>query len=551
MKRSYDAVAQPPARYPIAPGAPPPVYDAYAPASGANPCFEFLRSGSCRNGDRCKYVHGPAPEDGRLPKDGRCHAHFYLGGCHRGEGCRYSHGGDHVGAFAIQAESVRETLEAGKRDRARPPPPPPADGDAVHDDEVYLRNVNYLYGSQQLARVMERAFKGRVLAVRLAPCADPARARADGHFHGGSCWVRFERAAAAGAASRAGEIDLGGRLAKICLSRMKAPDPLAGDRPGRGAVFARLRDATTLAAVDGVVAELRPLLDAREYTLVFAALGRVRADGRVLPLLDEARRAGRADVICYNAAISAAGSAGDRALALRVLRALVADPAAEPDAISYNAAIAACERAGDCDGALRLFASLKRRGLRPTAVSYNAVVAACARGGRWAAALECLGRMPGDGVPPDSVVYHAVVGACEAAGEGDAASAAYAAALDGGALDARALWDADGAFLLPRVQGPDVARAAARLALRDVVDEPETRPFFSLAGTVAALDPETGETYDAAGDDLVIKADCDASLAAVADLLRDAFPQLDAVPAKGAVAVTWASLREWKRTAPT
>ena len=152
---------------------------------------------------------------------------------------------------------------------------------------------------------MERAFKGRVLAVRLAGCADPARARADGHFHGGSCWVRFERAAAAGAASRAGEIDLGGRLAKICLSRMKAPDPLAGDRPGRGAVFARLRDATTLAAVDGVVAELRLLLDAREYTLVFAALGRVRADGRGLPLLDEARRAGRADGICCHAAIAA------------------------------------------------------------------------------------------------------------------------------------------------------------------------------------------------------------------------------------------------------
>ena len=64
MKRPYDAVAPPAARYPIAPGAPPPVYDAYAPASGANPCFEFLRSGSCRNGDRCKYVHGPAPEDG-------------------------------------------------------------------------------------------------------------------------------------------------------------------------------------------------------------------------------------------------------------------------------------------------------------------------------------------------------------------------------------------------------------------------------------------------------------------------------------------------------
>ncbi|KAH8055582.1 endonuclease [Aureococcus anophagefferens] len=449
MKRPYDAVAPPAARYPIAPGAPPPVYDAYAPASGANPCFEFLRSGSCRNGDRCKYVHGPAPEDGRLPKDGRCHAHFYLGGCHRGEACRYSHGGDHVGAFAIQAESVRETLEAGKRDRARPPPPPPADGDAVHDDEVYLRNVNYLYGSQQLARVMERAFKGRVLAVRLAPCADPARA-------GRRPLPRRQLLGPFGAlrgARAAGEIDLGGRVAKICLSRMKAPDPLAGDRPGRGA----------------------------------------------------------------------------------------------PDAISYNAAIAACERAGDCDGALRLFASLKRRGLRPTAVSYNAAVAA-ALGGRWAAALECLGRMPGDGVPPDSVVYHAVVGACEAAGEGDAATA-YAG-RPRRRRSTRALWDADGAFLLPRVQGPDVAVAAARLALRDVVDEPETRPFFSLAGTVAALDPETGETYDAAGDDLVIRADCDASLAAVADLLRDAFPQLDAAPAKGAVAVTWASLREWKRTAP-
>ncbi|KAH8086246.1 endonuclease [Aureococcus anophagefferens] len=255
MKRSYDAVA-PPARYPIAPGAPPPVYDAYAPASGANPCFEFLRSGSCRNGDRCKYVHGPAPEDGRLPKDGRCHAHFYLGGCHRGEACRYSHGGDHAGA-AIQAESVRETLEAGKRDRARPPPPPPADGDAVHDDEVYLRNVNYLYGRSS-SRVMERAFKGACSPCASRPARTP-RARADGHFHGGSCWVRFERAAAAPAASRAGEIDLGGRVAKICLSRMKAPDPLAGDRPGRGAVFARLRDAATLAAVDGVVAELRPL----------------------------------------------------------------------------------------------------------------------------------------------------------------------------------------------------------------------------------------------------------------------------------------------------
>ena len=78
-----------------------------------------------------------------------------------------------------------------------------------------------------------------------------------------------------------------------------------------------------------------------------------------------------------------------------------------------------------------------------------------------------------------------------------------------------------------------------------------SHPFAAQAGTVAALDPETGETYDAAGDDLVIRADCDASLAAVADLLRDAFPQLDAAPAKGAVAVTWASLREWKRTAPT
>ncbi|KAH8069993.1 endonuclease [Aureococcus anophagefferens] len=433
MKRPYDAVAPPAARYPIAPGAPPPVYDAYAPASGANPCFEFLRSGSCRNGDRCKY-----------------------------------------------AESVRETLEAGKRDRARPPPPPPADGDAVHDDEVYLRNVNYLYGSQQLARVMERAFKGRVLAVRLAPCADPARGRRP--LPGGSCWV-----GSPGAARRASR---GRDRSRRRREDLPVAHEGAGPARGRPAGPRRgLRASGTLAALRRRRRRrgARPLWACS--TAVFAALGRVRADGRVLPLLDEARRA--ADVICYNAAISAAGSAGDRALALGVLRALVGDPAAEPDAISYNAAIAACERAGDCDGALRLFASLKRRGLRPTAVSYNAVAARAGRplGG----GLECLGRMPGDGVPPDSVVYHAV--------------------------------------------GPDVAVAAARLALRDVVDEPETRPFFSLAGTVAALDPETGETDDAAGDDLVIRADCDASLAAVADLLRDAFPQLDAAPAKGAVAI--------------
>ncbi|KAH8047118.1 endonuclease [Aureococcus anophagefferens] len=389
MKRPYDAVA-PPAALPHRARRAASRLRRLRAGERANPCFEFLRSGSCRNGDRCKYVHGPAPEDGRLPKDGRCHAHFYLGGCPR-RACRYSRGGDHVGAFAIQAESVRETLEAGKRDRARPPPPPPA----------------------------------------------------------------RRRSTAA-------------------------------------------RDAATLSAVDGVVAELRPLLDAREYTLVFAALGRVRADGRVRPLLDEARRAGRADVICYNAAISAAGSW--RRARPRRPRALVGDPAAEPDAISYNAAIAACERAGDCDGALRLFASLKRRGLRPTAVSYNAVVAACARGGRWAAALECLGRMPGDGVPPDSVVYHAVVGACEAAGEGDAATAAYAAALDGGALAARALGR--------RRRVPPAARpGAGRRGRGRAARAPRRRRRAGDAALLLArghgggAGPGDGRDRDAAGDD--------------------------------------------------
>ena len=125
----------------------------------------------------------------------------------------------------------------------------------------------------------------------------------------------------------------------------------------------------------------------------------------------------RPNVVTYNAAMQACGSAGRWREALRLLRALLAEGIA-PNATSFTSAIAACGAAGEWQQARRLIGAVRKAhgaGLLSVA-SYNAAIKACGDAGRFEEAVEVLREMEadalsrGEGTPaPDATTYTAAI----------------------------------------------------------------------------------------------------------------------------------------------
>lgn len=61
--------------------------------------------------------------------------------------------------------------------------------------------------------------------------------------------------------------------------------------------------------------------------------------------------------------------------------------------ISYNAAISACEKGGQWKMAIGLLQEMQEKhDIKPDVIIYSAVVSACEKGGKWEQAINCFKR---------------------------------------------------------------------------------------------------------------------------------------------------------------
>ncbi|CAE8633713.1 unnamed protein product [Polarella glacialis] len=80
--------------------------------------------------------------------------------------------------------------------------------------------------------------------------------------------------------------------------------------------------------------------------------------------------------------------------------------------LHYNAAISAYGKGGQWQLALSLLSSMPDISIVPSQVSYNAAISACDKGGQWQLALNLLSRMPDGRVVPNEITYSAAINAC-------------------------------------------------------------------------------------------------------------------------------------------
>ena len=100
-----------------------------------------------------------------------------------------------------------------------------------------------------------------------------------------------------------------------------------------------------------------------------------------------------AGTLLSHAAISAAASASDTALA----RELLAEMAAAGAGRRPPGRTKACERAVDWEGALDLLGEMKGAGLACDRFSYTSAIGALGRGGEWEKAVAVWGQMTVEG----------------------------------------------------------------------------------------------------------------------------------------------------------
>eukprot|EP00438_Fugacium_kawagutii_P010387 Skav220387 [mRNA] locus=scaffold639:162903:163631:- [translate_table: standard] len=119
-----------------------------------------------------------------------------------------------------------------------------------------------------------------------------------------------------------------------------------------------------------------------------------------------------ADVISYNAAISACEKGGQWQQALTLFEAM---PKAmiSPNVVSFSAAISACQKGGQWQQALTLFEAIPKTSIPPTVICYNAAISACQKGGQWQLALTLFDAMPVARLQADIVTYSAVLDSSE------------------------------------------------------------------------------------------------------------------------------------------
>ena len=65
----------------------------------------------------------------------------------------------------------------------------------------------------------------------------------------------------------------------------------------------------------------------------------------------------------------------------------------QADVVTYNAAISACEKGQQWASALNLLGQMWHWSVQANVVTYSAAISACERGQQWASALELLGKI--------------------------------------------------------------------------------------------------------------------------------------------------------------
>lgn len=113
----------------------------------------------------------------------------------------------------------------------------------------------------------------------------------------------------------------------------------------------------------------------------------------------------RANVVSYNAVISAGEKTLQWELALTLLRE-IPTVGWTPDGFSYNGADRACGRFAKWEKSLALLREMPTSGITSSTVSYNTAIKACARSGQWRHSVALLRKMPTGGFFPDGVTHY-------------------------------------------------------------------------------------------------------------------------------------------------
>ena len=132
-----------------------------------------------------------------------------------------------------------------------------------------------------------------------------------------------------------------------------------------------LKSARTAVEVDGLVKKLWPLTQAREFTLVITAWGRVRRSEKALEMFHLMESSGlQPNLFQYGAVLRALENTGQWENCLTVLEEMK-DRKVMPDMAAYNSAIVACDKAREWTTATKTLEEALAVPLKPTLTSFS------------------------------------------------------------------------------------------------------------------------------------------------------------------------------------
>eukprot|EP00879_Flechtneria_rotunda_P000900 GHRR01001027.1.p1 GENE.GHRR01001027.1~~GHRR01001027.1.p1 ORF type:complete len:1006 (+),score=494.19 GHRR01001027.1:90-3107(+) len=152
----------------------------------------------------------------------------------------------------------------------------------------------------------------------------------------------------------------------------------------------------------GRAATLGVTPDAAMFNIAISAAGKAGQSAVAEALFTQATAAGVADAATYETMIGALGMAGDPARAEVMVRAMQS-AGCKPGDYAYCSLIAAYSLAGDATSAMRVRSRMVREGKALSVHVYNALVAAADRAGMLDKALDLLRSMRRDGIEPNAL----------------------------------------------------------------------------------------------------------------------------------------------------
>ncbi|KAK9787881.1 hypothetical protein WJX73_008405 [Symbiochloris irregularis] len=184
--------------------------------------------------------------------------------------------------------------------------------------------------------------------------------------------------------------------------------------------------------------DCRPEYQTRDcfiYTRLMSLFSRSPSDPRTALRIFDSMQAAHVqpDLVAFNAAISAAGKAGEWNAMLRVFKSMQS-AGVRPDVYTFTSLIKACQTCGNrWQKAIAFFRQMRQSGVQPNVQAYTALVGVCSHAGQHEAAMDTLQAMDAAGVQPDVRAFNGVLAACAAGGKWESAWAVMAAMRRSGA----------------------------------------------------------------------------------------------------------------------